>query len=126
MHICNDGSKRTAMKHMASGKMEMKAGVSGANSRRTSGFTLVETLGVSRSLLDQRFREFRNETTATAITARRLKEVAQRLCQTKLSIRAISASCGFQNPNHLKNLFKRKYGMSMREWRAKEGPFNGR
>ena len=87
---------------------------------------VVETLGVSRSLLDQRFREFRNETTATAITARRLKEVAQRLCQTKLSIRAISASCGFQNPNHLKNLFKRKYGMSMREWRAKEGPFNGR
>ena len=79
---------------------------------------VVETLGVSRSLLDQRFREFRNETLANAITERRLKEVARRLRQTNLSIHAISASCGFQNPNHLKNLFKRRYGMSMREWRA--------
>lgn len=79
---------------------------------------VVEALGVSRSLLDQRFREFRNETLANAITERRLKEVARRLRQTNLSIRAISASCGFQNPNHLKNLFKRRYGMSMREWRA--------
>lgn len=85
---------------------------------------VVEALGVSRSLLDRRFREFRNETTANAITARRLKEVAQRLCRTNMSIHAISASCGFQNANHLKNLFKRKYGMSMREWRAKEGPSN--
>ena len=87
---------------------------------------VVEALGVSRSLLDQRFREFRNETIADAITARRLKEVARRLRQTNLSIRAISASCGFQNPNHLKNLFKRKYGMSMREWRTKEESSNGR
>jgi LacI family transcriptional regulator len=87
---------------------------------------VVEALGVSRSLLDQRFREFRNETIADAITARRLKEVARRLRQTNLSIRTTSASCGFQNPNHLKNLFKRKYGMSMREWRAKEESSNGR
>ena len=87
---------------------------------------VVEALGVSRSLLDQRFREFRNETIADAITARRLKEVARRLRQTNLSIRAISASCGFQNPNHLKNLFKREYGVSMREWRAKEESSDGR
>lgn len=63
-------------------------------------------------------RRILNETLANAITERRLKEVARRLRQTNLSIHAISASCGFQNPNHLKNLFKRRYGMSMREWRA--------
>ena len=79
---------------------------------------VVKALGVSRSLLDLRFREFRNETLAQAITARRLAEVAHRLRNTSLSIRAISAACGFGNVNHLKNLFKRKFGMPMRTWRA--------
>ena len=78
---------------------------------------VVAALGVSRSLLDLRFREFRGETLAHAITARRLKEVSTRLRQTNLSIRAISAACSFSNANHLKNLFKRRYGMSMRDYR---------
>ena len=78
---------------------------------------VVAELGVSRSLRDMRLRAFRGETRARAITARRLGEVASRLRQTGLSIRAISSACGFSNPNHLKNLFKRKFGMSMREWR---------
>jgi LacI family transcriptional regulator len=79
---------------------------------------VVAALGVSRSLLDLRFREFRGETLAHAITTRRLQEVAHRLRQTSFSIRSISAACGFSNVNHLKNLFKRKYGMSMRDWRG--------
>ena len=78
---------------------------------------VVAALGVSRSLLDLRFREFRGETLAHAITTRRLHEVAHRLRLTNFSIRSISAGCGFSNVNHLKNLFKRKYGISMREWR---------
>ncbi len=78
---------------------------------------VVAALGVSRSLLDLRFREFRNETVAQAITSRRLAEVARRLRSTNLSIRAISAACGFGNVNHLKNLFKRKFGTPMRNWR---------
>lgn len=82
---------------------------------------VVAGLGVSRSLLDMRMRAFRGETLSCAITARRLEEVARRLRQTGLSIRAISSACGFSNPNHLKNLFKRKYGMTMREWRSNNG-----
>ncbi|MBR4651758.1 MAG: substrate-binding domain-containing protein [Kiritimatiellae bacterium] len=78
---------------------------------------VARALGVSRSLLDLRFREFRNETVAKAITGRRLDEVKRFLADTSLSIRAISVQCGFANPNHLKNLFKRHLGTSMREWR---------
>ena len=78
---------------------------------------VVAALGVSRSLLDLRFREFRGETVTAAITRRRLEEVARRLRDTNMSIRAISTVCGFANVNHLKNLFKRKRGMSMRDWR---------
>lgn len=78
---------------------------------------VVSALGVSRSLIDTRFREFQGETVAKAISGRRLAEVKRLLAGTNLSIRAITAKCGFANPNHLKNLFKRQYGVSMREWR---------
>jgi LacI family transcriptional regulator len=78
---------------------------------------VTDALGVSRSLLDLRFREFRNETISKAITRTRLESVKRLLSDTGLSIRTISAKCGFANPNHLKNLFKRHFGKSMREWR---------
>ena len=78
---------------------------------------VVAAAGVSRSLLDLRFREFRGETVAESIARRRLEEVKRLLEDTGLSIRAITAKCGFSNANHLKNLFKRTTGMSMREWR---------
>ena len=84
---------------------------------------VVAALGVSRSLLDLRFREFHGETVASAITRRRLAEVKRQLADTGLSIRTISAKCGFSNPNHLKNLFKRRYGISMREWRTQNPEF---
>ena len=74
-------------------------------------------LGVSRSLLDLRFREANGRSTATFSAEARLANVKRRLRKTKQSIRSISRECGFANPNHLKNLFKRHYGMSMREYR---------
>ncbi|MBR2837688.1 MAG: substrate-binding domain-containing protein [Kiritimatiellae bacterium] len=76
-------------------------------------------LGVSRSLLDLRFREFRGETVAKAIARHRLEAVKRLLSDTGLSIRAISAKCSFANANHLKNAFKRSCGMSMREFRGR-------
>ena len=79
---------------------------------------VIDYLGVSRSLADLRFRETRGETLSQAITRRRLEEVARKLAKTHLPIHKISTSCGFSNVNHLKNLFRRHYGKSMREWRS--------
>ena len=79
---------------------------------------VVAAAGVSRSLLDLRFREFCGETVSAAITRRRLEEVKRLLSKTNLSIRAITSRCGFANPNHLKNLFRRHFGLSMRRWRG--------
>ena len=39
-------------------------------------------------------------------------------CQVLHYPTRLSAACGFGNVNHLKNLFKRKFGMPMRTWRA--------
>lgn len=75
-------------------------------------------LGVSRPLLDLRFRETQKTSVGQLITATKLGEVARRLRETKLSISAIQELCGFKNANALKNLFKSRYGVSMRDWRA--------
>ena len=44
--------------------------------------------------------------------------VARKLRETRLSIAAIQDTCGFKNANALKNLFKRRYKMSMLDYRA--------
>lgn len=75
-------------------------------------------LGISRPLLDLRFRETQKTSVGRLITATKLSEVARKLCETRLSIAAIQDTCGFKNANALKNLFKSRYGVSMRDWRA--------
>ena len=75
-------------------------------------------LGVSRPLLDLRFRETQKTSVGQLITATKLGEVARRLRETKQSISSIQDLCGFKNANALKNLFKSRYGMSMRDYRT--------
>jgi len=74
-------------------------------------------LGVSRQLVELRFREFGERTLAATIRDIRLKEVRRQLRTTKQTIRTIAANCGWANVNHLENAFKRRFGVSMRSWR---------
>ena len=74
-------------------------------------------LKVSPSLLSLRFRELQHESVYAAITRVRLDEVKRRLRATHAPIEKISADCGWDNVNVLKNLFKRHEGVSMRAWR---------
>ena len=78
-------------------------------------------LGISRPLLDLRFRETQKTSVGKLITATKLSEVARKLRETRLSLSAIQESCGFRNANALKNLFKRRYNMSMRDYRTHGG-----
>lgn len=87
----------------------------------TDGITPADVaahLHVSRPLLDLRFRETQKTSIGKLITATKLREVERKLRETKLSISAIQDTCGFKNANALKNLFKRHYGVSMREYRS--------
>lgn len=78
-------------------------------------------LGISRPLLDLRFRETQETSVGRLITATKLGEVARRLRESSLSISSIQESCGFRNANALKNLFKATYGVSMRTYRTGSG-----
>lgn len=78
---------------------------------------VVAYLGVSRSLADLRFRQYHGTPIASVIRERRLEEVKKRLRRTKTAILNISRECGFENVNHLKNIFKRRFGISMSAYR---------
>ena len=82
---------------------------------------VVARLHVSRSLADLRFREVTGTSILEAILARRLGEVTRLLRDTDMRISEIAARCGYRDANYLKNLFRKRTGMSMREWRRKAG-----
>ena len=87
---------------------------------------VIAHLKVSRSLLDLRFRQLRNESVMDAILAIRLAAVRERVEKTDRKFVSIGAECGFRNPDYLKRLFRRQFGMSMRQWRAIKATPKGR
>ena len=78
---------------------------------------VVEHLGCSRRLADLRFRELQGTSIGEAIISQRLESVRQMLATTTLPIDTVATTCGYANPNYLKNLFKKRFGMSMRDFR---------
>ena len=78
---------------------------------------VVAHLKVSRRLADLRFRELQHSSIGEEITRVRLAEVQRLLRATKEPIDAIAVKCGYANPNYLKNLFRKRFSMSMREFR---------
>lgn len=75
-------------------------------------------LHVSRRLADLRFREATGTSLQKAIIEKRLKEVCRLLSGSTLIISEIAVRCGYRDASYLKNLFKKRFGMSMREYRA--------
>ena len=84
-----------------------------------SGITaadVVTHLRVSRRLLDLRFREIRRKSILEEILAIRLGRVRELLRDSDLRISEIAERCGCA-PESLKNLFRRHFGLSMRDYR---------
>ena len=78
---------------------------------------VVAHLRVSRRLADLRFRELQRTSIGEEITRIRLAEVQRLLRSTKEPIDSIAIQCGYANPNYLKNLFRKRFSMSMRDFR---------
>ncbi len=78
---------------------------------------VVAHLKVSRRLADLRFRELQHTSIGEEIMRIRLAEVQRLLRTTKDPIDAIAAKCGYENPNYLKNLFRKRFSMTMRDFR---------
>ncbi len=72
----------------------------------------------SRSLFDLRFKEARGHTAQDEIEHVRL-EKAFELLRRGTPIGAIAALCGYRSDIALRWVFRRRTGMSMRQWRAR-------
>ena len=81
---------------------------------------VAEHLGVSRRLLDMRFRQLGQKPVHAVLLARRLEQARLLLERDDISIEAITSACGFVNRTHLKKLFKATFGCTMRDWRARK------
>ena len=74
-------------------------------------------LGVSRRLADLRFRQAAGKSILEAILDCRFDEMKRLLEVTDIPVGKIIASCGFKTVSNAKSLFKKRYGMSMSEYR---------
>lgn len=74
-------------------------------------------LGVSRRLIDLRFRQLQHETILSTITKRRLDTLCKMLKDESGPLRELAASCGFGSTIRAAHLFKARYGMSMSDYR---------
>ena len=88
----------------------------------TSGIGVEEVakrMGVSRSLIDMRFRQYGEMSVGELLSAKKLKEVKRLLAESKRPIKDIFADCGFKCAAYAHRLFKRATGMTASAWRKK-------
>jgi len=81
---------------------------------------VVQTMNCSRRFADQRFREITGHSILEEIQTVRFENALSHLRKPTLdSIGAVAGLCGYNSDSFLKRLFKRKTGMTMREWRKR-------
>ena len=75
-------------------------------------------LGVSRRLADLRFRECHGKTIHETIIETKLEELATRLLTSNRAIGNITAALGFNDLSYIGRLFRKRYGVTMSDWRT--------
>ena len=78
---------------------------------------VVRHLKVSRRLAELRFREIEGKTMREAIESKRLSRLTALLSGTSRPLAALARECGYTNMNAIGHLFKKRFGMSMRDYR---------
>ena len=78
---------------------------------------VVRHLSVSRRLAEMRFRDACGHSLLDEIQSARLDRVERLLRETDLPLTDICTRCGYQTDVHLRRIFKRRFGCSMRGYR---------
>ncbi|WP_172665910.1 two-component regulator propeller domain-containing protein [Flammeovirga sp. OC4] len=80
---------------------------------------LCEELGISRSLLFTKFKNWTDQTPNEYILNVRMKKAATLIEQGKVNISEVGYKVGFKSANYFSKSFKKHYGMSPKEYAAK-------
>jgi len=83
---------------------------------------VAEAAGLSRRILEQRFRKVLAHSVHEEIKYARVNQMAKMLIGTTLSISQIARSLGFPYTNNISRYFKRQKGISPLEYRKKYAP----
>lgn len=73
-------------------------------------------------LLELNFKKVTGSTACQAIQDARLRRVCALLAETQTPIGEIAALCGFESDGYLKELFRRRFGRTMSDWRRAPPP----
>ncbi len=79
---------------------------------------LAAEFGVSRSLLNQRFKAATNSTLHQTLMKLRLREAADLIITTKWNMERVASETGFTHASHLSNSFKKHFGQSPLHYRG--------
>jgi len=82
---------------------------------------VVALMGVSRRLAEMRFMEATGHSILEEIHRVRFERIFNFLRRPNCKIDAVAGFCGYESIETLRNLFKKRTGMTMSEWRHKNG-----
>ncbi|MFM7182518.1 MAG: DNA-binding transcriptional regulator [Verrucomicrobiales bacterium] len=80
---------------------------------------LLKSIPFSRSVLERRFAQILGSSPKTEILRVRLERVCRLLAESDLSLAEISHKAGFEHPEYMSRLFKKKMGITPGEFRKK-------
>lgn len=80
---------------------------------------VIDAVGMSRSNLENRFKNEFGQTMHTIIHNEKLDKVKNLLIHTSISINEIVTVCGYSSLHYFYSMFKRNYNMTPKEYRDK-------
>ena len=86
-----------------------------------AGAVLASHLGCSARTLQLSYKAVFGRTVQDDLADARLDLARKLLADTDMPVCAIPERCGFESPNHLMRLFRRRIGMTMLQYRRREG-----
>ncbi len=82
---------------------------------------VIRETGLSRRAAEQKFREATGKTILQEIYDNRFREVSRLLEDSATPIARIAEACGWESDAFLRRAFKKRTGMTMRDWRNRQG-----
>ena len=80
---------------------------------------VLDSVGISRSNLEKRFKEEVGETIHAVIHAEKLDKARSLLISTSLSINEISQMCGYPSLQYFYSVFKKEYDATPKDYRER-------
>ena len=79
---------------------------------------LADVAGMSRAHFSRLFRRHVGQPPAEYVTHERVQRAAKLLADSRLSVKAISIACGFEDPNYFSKVFRRVLSISPAQFRT--------